>query len=95
MFSTAYAAGVPWNDTHWNNERFNALLVQARAELDDSKRRGMYAEMQKLVRDDGGAVIPMFANYVFATSDKVAHPEKMGSDWDMDGLKFFERWWFA
>ncbi|MGH6881107.1 ABC transporter substrate-binding protein [Hypericibacter sp.] len=94
-FTTAYAAGVPWNDTHWNNERFNALLVQARGELDDDKRRGMYAEMQKLVRDDGGAVIPMFANYVFATSDKIAHPEKMGSDWDMDGLKFFERWWFV
>ncbi len=38
MFSTAYAAGVAWNDSHWNNERFNRLLVEARAELDEGKR---------------------------------------------------------
>lgn len=95
MFSTAYAAGVPWNDTHWSNERFNALLQQARIELDDGKRRQMYGEMQKLLSDDGGALIPMFANFVFAMSDKVAHAPEISADWDLDGLKFAERWWFA
>lgn len=94
MFSTAYAAGVPWNDTHWNNERFNTLLRQARVELDDAKRRAMYGEMQQLTRDDGGAVIPMFANFVFAMSDKVAHAPEISAEWDLDGLKFPERWWF-
>lgn len=94
MFSTAYAAGVPWNDTHWNNERFNALLQQARIELDDGKRREMYGEMQQLLSDDGGAIIPMFANFVFAMSDKIAHAAEISADWDLDGLKFAERWWF-
>jgi peptide/nickel transport system substrate-binding protein len=95
MFSTAYAAGVPWNDTHWNNGRFNTLLQQARIELDDGKRRAKYGEMQQLVSDDGGAIIPMFANFVFAMSDKVAHAQEISADWDLDGLKFGERWWFA
>lgn len=94
MFSTAYAAGVPWNDTHWQNDRFNALLQQARVELDDGKRRDMYGEMQRLVRDDGGAIIPIFANFVFAMSDKVAHAPEISAEWDLDGLKFPERWWF-
>jgi len=94
MFSTAYAAGVPWNDTHWQNDRFNALLQLARVELDDGKRREMYGEMQQLVRDDGGAIIPMFANFVFAMSDKVAHAPEISAEWDLDGLKFAERWWF-
>lgn len=94
MFSTAYAAGVPWNDTHWTNERFNVLMQQARVELDDGKRREMYREMQQLVRDDGGAVIPMFANFVFAMSDKVAHAPEISAEWDLDGFKFAERWWF-
>ncbi len=61
MFSTAYAKGAPWNDTHWANEGFNELLVQARAELDNDKRRDMYHEMQALCRDDGGTVVPMFS----------------------------------
>jgi peptide/nickel transport system substrate-binding protein len=95
MFTTAYAAGVPWNETHWNNTRFNELLVKARGELDDAKRREMYFEMQRLTSDEGGAVIPMFASYVFARNTKVHRPEIIAEDWELDGLRFFERWWFA
>jgi len=95
MFSTAYAAGAPWNDTFWEHERFNQLLVAARAELKEVKRREMYVEMQRLVRDEGGVVVPMFANYVFAMSNKVQHDESMGADKDLDGTKGMERWWFA
>ena len=95
MFSTAYASGAAWNDTAWEHERFNMLLTEARAEVDDEKRRSMYAEMQQLVRDEGGVIVPMFASYVFATSDKVAAPEQMGSNWDLDGERWMERWSFA
>jgi peptide/nickel transport system substrate-binding protein len=95
MFSTAYAAGAPWNDTFWEHERFNQLLVAARAELKEVKRREMYVEMQRLVRDEGGVVVPMFANYVFAMANKVQHDESMGADKDLDGTKGMERWWFA
>ncbi|MBB4302016.1 peptide/nickel transport system substrate-binding protein [Rhodobium orientis] len=94
MFSTAYAKGVPWNDTHWDNDAFNKLLIEARAELDEDKRRQMYYEMQELCRDDGGTIIPMFANYVMATSDKVGHDE-LGANWSLDGFRCIERWWFA
>ena len=95
MFSEVYARGAPWNDTHWNNERFNELLVTARAELDSNARRAMYHEMQQLVSDDGGAIIPMFANYVMARGAGVAHEPRIGSNLDLDGWKCIERWWFA
>ena len=94
MFSTAYASGVPWNDSYWEHARFNELLVAARAELDENKRRQQYYEMQKIVSDEGGVVIPMFANYVMAVSKKVAH-DKMGANWALDGFRCIERWWFA
>ena len=94
MFSTAYAAGAPWNDTFWEHERFNKLLIEARAELDDAKRRAMYAEMQLLVRDEGGVVVPMFNNYVMGLSKKLAH-EEVGANWGFDGFRAVERWWFA
>ena len=48
MFSSAYEAGADWNDTRWANPRFNDLLVAARKELDENKRREMYYEMQQL-----------------------------------------------
>jgi peptide/nickel transport system substrate-binding protein len=93
MFSTAYAAGASWNDTFWNNKKFNELLVAARAELDEKKRREMYVEMQSLVRDDGGVVIPMFAEDLGAATAKIGH-EKLGVNWEMDGFRCAERWWF-
>jgi len=94
MFSTAYDAGAPWNDTFWKNDRFNKLLIEARAELDDAKRRAMYVEMQSIVRDDGGVVVPMFNNYVFAMRQNVEHGP-MAANLGLDGNKGMERWWFA
>ncbi len=94
MFSTAYAAGADWNDTFWSHDRFNKLLIEARAETDQAKRRAMYYEMQVIVSNEGGTIVPMFANYVFAMNDKVTH-NAMAGNWDMDGYKFMERWWFA
>ncbi|MEO0818904.1 MAG: ABC transporter substrate-binding protein [Pseudomonadota bacterium] len=94
MFTSAYAEGVPWNDTFWSNARFNELLVTARAELDNDRRREMYREMQDLCANDGGTVIPMFASYVFAHSPAVKHGT-LASNWDMDGEKWAERWWFG
>lgn len=95
MFSTAYASGAAWNDTFWEHERFNELLRAARSELDQERRQAMYTEMQQLVRDEGGAAVLMLANYVGAHSTELAHPEQLGNNMDMDGMKAIERWWFA
>ena len=94
MFSTAYAADAAWNDSFWKHGHFNELLLKARSELDTGKRNAMYAEMQTIVSDDGGVLIPMFANYVMATSDKVDHGP-VAANWAMDGFKAIERWWFG
>ena len=95
MFSTAYAADAAWNDTHWKHDRFNELLVAARAELDDAKRRQMYREMQLICRDEGAVVVPVFANWLLGVSDKVGTPERIAGNWPMDGDKAHERWWFV
>jgi peptide/nickel transport system substrate-binding protein len=95
MLATAYQSGAAWNDTFWSNARFDELLLAARAELDVDKRKQMYYEMQAIVNQDGGAIIPMFASYVFATTDKVAFGDQFGTNWDVDGERWAERWWFA
>ncbi len=93
MFSTAYAKGAAWNDTFWDHSRFNELLVAARAELDEGKRRAMYVEMQQIVSDEGGVVVPMFSADLSASTDKIGH-NKLAANWELDGFRAPERWWF-
>ncbi len=95
MFSTAYELGVPWNDTSWDNARFQELLLSARAELDSDKRREQYTEMQALMSAEGGTVIPMYANYVDAASSKLTNSGTIGNVFQMDSSRLMERWWFA
>ena len=95
MFSTAYEEGVPWNDSQWDSNdsaRFQELLLLARAELDTDTRRGQYFEMQQILRDEGGVLVPMFANYVQAVNNRITSPETVGNLWQMDNGRMAERW---
>jgi len=94
MFSSAYTGDAPWNDTHFHNDRFDKLLKQARAELEDSVRSQLYYECQQIVRDEGGVIVYVFRDNVEAASDKVRFG-KVAGNWEADGAKAAERWWFA
>lgn len=83
-----------WNETSWDNEAFNKALVAARGERDDAKRKELYWECQRLIAEDGGMVAPVWADFLDATSDKIAHGE-VANDWELDGARASERWWFA
>jgi peptide/nickel transport system substrate-binding protein len=50
--------------------------------------------MQKIVSDEGSVVIPMFAADLTGVSNKLRY-ENVGADWEMDGMRAPERWWFA
>jgi len=94
MFSVAYAAGAPWNDAYWEHDKFNQLLVAAKAELDTTKRRQMYYDMQEICSNEGGTIIPMFAQIVEGLSTKVGHGTVSGH-MESDGQRNSERWWFV
>jgi len=94
MFSLAYKDDAAWNESHWKNPRFNELLLQAKAELDQDKRAAMYREMQELARNDGGTIIPMFTNFVYARNKNVGHGADLAASWQMDGARACSRWWF-
>jgi len=95
MYSLTYKKGAPWNESHWENPRFNEVLLQAKAELDEVKRAGMYHEMGMLMRDEGGSVLPYFPNFVFGRRKNVRHSGQLAASWAMDGGRAASRWWFA
>ena len=93
MLSSGYAAASAYTDSGWQTDRFNSLLVQARAELDRTKRAEMYREMQGIIRDDAATLITTFGNYVMALRNNVQHGEKVSGSWGLDGGRAVERWW--
>lgn len=97
MFASAYTNDTEWNETAWKTgeaaDRFNAIVIEARAELDPARRAELYGEAQRIVNDDGGALIPMFANHIMAVSNSIGHSDDVAANWELDGAKAPERWW--
>lgn len=71
QYTLAYLSTADWNDTHFRNPQFDKLLLEARAQLDDQKRMEMYRSLALLIRDDGGVIVPMFNNFLNASSKRV------------------------
>ncbi len=95
MFSLVYAGDAQWNETRWRNESFDTLLDEAKGELDEVRRRALYAQMQQICSDDGGAIIPFFRNRLHARRSNLQHSGTLSGAWELDGGRSFERWWFA
>ncbi|MEM7057979.1 MAG: ABC transporter substrate-binding protein [Pseudomonadota bacterium] len=66
MLSVAFAPDAPWNDTRWNNPRMGELLKMSAGETDPARRKEQFCEMQTLIHDEGGWVIPTHNNYMDA-----------------------------
>lgn len=95
VMGLGYAKDSGWNDTHWDHPQFNQLLATVRAENDEAKRRGIYNDMQRIISDEGGAIIPVFASSLAARSNKITHSGTTSPWGELDGLRVIERWWQA
>ena len=81
MYSTAYYSKADWNDTRFIRPDFDKLLLEARAELDEAKRKDMYRTMAMMVRDEGGLILPMFNDFVNAAQKRVkGYVHDIGND---------------
>jgi peptide/nickel transport system substrate-binding protein len=95
LFTQFFKSDAPWNESGWKDPRFDQLLLSARAETDDAKRKQMYGEMQVLVADQGGIGIPTFISLLDANDKRL---KGLGSipTGAMMGFSFAEHvWWTA
>ncbi|UYG02581.1 ABC transporter substrate-binding protein [Halomonas sp. LR3S48] len=92
MFSLFYHSDAATNESGWRNEQFDQLLLAARGETDNAKRRQMYADMQVLVHEHGGIGIPMFRSSIDGHNAKLRglSPHPMGG---LMGYMFAEHVW--
>ena len=57
-----FGPGASWNDTYWNNDQMGVLLQEVLGVTDPAKRHEMVCEMQTLIHENSGMVIPAFSN---------------------------------
>ena len=92
MYTTAYYSKADWNDTRFFNEKFDQMLLAARSELDEAKRKQMYADMGTIVRDEGGLILPMFNDFIDASGAKAGGFNVHPAGEMMDGYALAECW---
>jgi peptide/nickel transport system substrate-binding protein len=71
VLELAYRSGVPWNETHFANDRFDELLTQAQGTYDVEARREIMCELQSILQDEGGVAIPIWGAILWAHKEQV------------------------
>ena len=71
VLSLAYRAGVPWNETSYNNPAFDAALTEAEGVFDVDARRAKMEKVERILQDDAIMVQPFFRSVFVAVSDRV------------------------
>lgn len=92
MMAIAYKAGANWNETHWNDAKFEKLLADSRSETNEAKRKTYIWAMQEMLSTQGGALIPAFKDWVTANTKKVGGITPHGG-FDMDNGLVCEKAW--
>lgn len=64
LFSQFYLSSSRWNESGWKNAQFDQLLVASRAETDEAKRKKMYGDMQVLIAEHCGTIVPAFVSFL-------------------------------
>ena len=71
MFSLFYQSDAVWNESHFRSPKFDAMLLEARGLLDQAKRKEIYGEMQAMISNEAGTLIPAFQSNLDGVSPKL------------------------
>ena len=92
LLTLFFQSTAPWNESHWKDEKFDKLLVDARAQTDAAKRKAMYADMQRMIHEEAGIGIPVFISGIDAHNSRLKglRPIPTGG---MMGFNFAQNVW--
>ena len=93
IFGQFYKSDAPQNESGWRNDQFDQLLLAARGEADEAKRKQMYGDMQVLVHQHCGVGIPVFISLTDAYDSRIKGytPSPLGG---LMGYSFCDQvWW--
>lgn len=94
QYSQTFLSNAAWNDSKWNRPAFDKIIIEARAELDETKRKAMYAEAQKMVHEDGGMLCFAISDFLDGYSKKLKGND-VHARYDLNDQRLAEKGWFA
>ncbi|MEJ2456766.1 MAG: ABC transporter substrate-binding protein [Novosphingobium sp.] len=95
MFSLFFQSDALQNESGWRNEKFDRMLIEARASTDPARRKAIYGDMQWLVHRYGGVGIPVFISLLDGYDRRLRGLEPISLGGAM-GYTFAEYvWWEA
>ncbi|WP_454827485.1 ABC transporter substrate-binding protein [Paraburkholderia xenovorans] len=94
IFELFYTSKSPTNEARWKDPKLDQLLESARAEGDFNKRKAIYGDMQTLVHDSSGTIVPVFDVILDGVSKNVRGYKPNPSGMNM-GYRFAEAVWRA
>ena len=83
MLALLYLSNADWNETHWRNPEWDALLFKARATLDVEERTRLYQQAQRWLIEEGGHLVPYMTNTIDATRKTI-------TGWKPSGTPFHD-----
>ena len=92
MLSAIYESNADWNDTHWHAPDFGKFLLEARRTRNEEKRRAIYWRLQEMVHEDGGYIVPMFADFVDCINKRIRGLSPSPA-FELSSLRAAERCW--
>ncbi len=93
MLDIAYHPDAPWSDTWWKDERMAILLDKARAETDPANRYELQCQMQQIVRDGSGVLLPAHRNLIDGKKSTIQGIPKLALG-DLGGCEWPEFVWY-
>ncbi|HEY0294826.1 MAG TPA: ABC transporter substrate-binding protein [Bordetella sp.] len=94
IFDLFYRSTSTTNEAQWKDPKLDQLLDAARAEGDFTKRKAIYGDMQTLVHESSGTIIPVFTAILDGVSKQIRGYKPNLSGMNM-GYRFAESVWRA
>jgi peptide/nickel transport system substrate-binding protein len=88
MLNQIFRTGSSYNESAWSNPTFDALLDDARATMDDDRRRMLYQDAQRIVVEDSADMTPMFGDRLVGISRDVVNYREYGFEFDHLAIGF-------
>lgn len=95
LFSQFFKSNAPWNESGWNNPKFDQLLLAARSETNEGRRKQMYGDMQVIVSEQCGIGIPAFLSFLDAYDTRLQGLGSIPTGAMMGGAFAEYVWWNA
>jgi peptide/nickel transport system substrate-binding protein len=94
QLSQTFVTGGEWNDTKYSSAKFDKLVIDARVELNEGKRKAMYAECQAMLSEEAGMVCFAIGDQMDGGSSKLRGLEAHAR-YDLNDQRLAEKGWFA